>query len=98
MSVKEVTYYVVECDARGCDQRADGGEYTAWDCPEGATNEAECLDWAVVKSKGEHYCPDHLDRACIECGETEGIELAPEYPEGDGWPYCAEHRPEEAPR
>lgn len=51
MPVQEVTFYRVVCD--NCGQKADYGEYAAWQQPEGAV-ESLGEDWTQIDDR--FYC------------------------------------------
>jgi hypothetical protein len=60
MSVREVIFYEVACDAPDCTvTTADlGGEYAAWKTDDAAIDEWEDGD-GVVTEHGKAYCPKH---------------------------------------
>lgn len=74
MSVKEVTYWTVECDEEGCGVTLGdlGGEYSAW-ADEGVAAE----DWTnsdgliLHESDDKALCPKHAEayRWCEHCGD-----------------------------
>lgn len=53
--IAEVTMYRVLCD--GCGVRVEGLDYSAWDDPTDAEQEAEDENW-LRTDRREHYCPD----------------------------------------
>lgn len=54
MSISEVTYYQVVCDA--CGDKAHRGTWSAWSTPEGATEDAVENDW---------WCLGHADPVAV---------------------------------
>lgn len=56
MSLKSAPYYWVECDAPGCTERPEYGDYSAW-ADESSAREYP-YDW-VVDYNGKDYCEAH---------------------------------------
>lgn len=91
MSIKPVTYYMVECDEPGCGRTTSdlSCEYAAW-----ADHGQAADDWTscdgIVLDDGTAYCDEHSrDKVCDHCseyGETEA--------DADGDRICAECKAE----
>lgn len=91
MTVKEATYYYVQCDGPGCEFKTGdtGSDYSAWGDSGAAADDWECSDLQST-AEGKHYCDAHRLPMCADCGRTEGlVNDDPDGKSGDWW--CAEH-------
>ena len=75
MSIKEVTYFTVECDAGNCGKTLGdlGGDYSAWADEWMAVEEWTNHDGLVLTEDvdGKALCPDHAKDYlwCDQCGD-----------------------------
>lgn len=71
MSIKEETYYRVECDHDGCTtDTSDLGDFSAWGDRGVASDEwAECAQRIDIDGETKHYCEKHQLPQCGECDE-----------------------------
>ena len=73
MSIREVTRYIVECDADGCTLSTpdlSGGDYHSWPTQEDASACWEQCEQHITRlpdGTEQHLCAAHA-RACGECG------------------------------
>lgn len=91
MSVKEATYYFVQCDGPDCNFATEdmGGDHSAWAEADGAVEEWECSDYQST-ADGKHYCDQHRLPQCADCDRTDGlVNDDPDGESGDWW--CPEH-------
>lgn len=90
MSIREVTYYQIECDYPGCDfATGDNGSeyYSAWDSAGGAEGEWR-YDGGITADDGKHLCEEHsTEYMCLECGE-DFSQPVPQRPDHDGERWC----------
>jgi hypothetical protein len=88
MSIKEATYYYVECDAAGCGARTgDMGEYSAWSDHGVALDEWVSGDGYHDDKTGQSFCGDHWPTLCVECEDAIATGV-----DADGEVACDEHR------
>lgn len=60
MSYKEATFYAVVCDWPDCGAMDDDGEFTYWNDPGMALDNAKDGDWYVEDAKPPRiFCPEH---------------------------------------
>lgn len=68
MSVREVTFFEVVCDADGCGTKTGdlGGDFSAWADHSQALSDWESYNGGYDPETGKTYCPDHVEK-CPEC-------------------------------
>lgn len=87
MSIKEVIYYQVVCDAPDCGFATSdlGHEFSAWSDQDGALADWDCSDRQAT-AEGKHFCDDHRIPVCADCDKTEGLTQDAD----EEW-WCPEH-------
>ena len=90
MSIKEVTYYFIQCDAPDCTFKTgdNNSDYSAWSDIDGALTDWNCADLQST-AEGKHYCDTHRVNECGDCDRTEGLVNDADDDSGDWW--CPEH-------
>lgn len=91
MTIREVTFYQVQCDQSGCTETTEtlGGDYSAWGNTSGAED-----DWVNAEGQatedGKHFCEQHRVPECCDCGSTAVV--VNDAPDGSGDWYCEKCR------
>lgn len=90
MSIREVTYYFIQCDHPDCTYKTGdtNSDYSAWSDRDGAETDWEYADLQST-ADGKHYCDAHRKPECADCDRTEG--LIHDAEESGEW-WCPEHR------
>lgn len=97
MSVKEVTFYRVECDAEGCTvSTEDMGDYAAWADPGAALDEWGREGEARSFDDGRTLCREHAQPyVCVGCEAESTVPLEVVEDDDRLCPKCADdwHQP-----
>ena len=86
MSIKEVTYYQIECDEPNCERCTGDGEFSAWGDAGAALDDWRDGD-GVFTEDGRTFCEEHRPPVCVDCDAT--VDLTEDVPGGEL--FCPNH-------
>lgn len=76
MTYQSKPFWWLTCDEPGCGVKStEGSEYAAWDDKSQAVSDAIDSEWSATDDETLHFCSEHSDRVCLECGKhvPEGV-------------------------